>query len=531
MICPDCQKSFPISFTYYVHDGQEVHQCPHCRFLGKLHFTSKKNEITHAVLLLLLIFFIPWSFKVALHYFFSTDAVDGITFGILLMVLVLYPFDKFLQEKYKILIMEPRPSPKKRIIRSIPNPIVYSIFYLLFLFSVMIVTTIILGIHDSSKHQEIISAFNKKQNHNLEVYKNKMLDDFRLLDKSPLFVDLTRDKDAGIILDQKITWDRPDTYIKSRTPISNIFRKYDKWWKDHDQLLKLKASNELKQLDLAWIIQLNDFDYWKIENHPDYNNDLKKVSKLSADQKGDLFQNFPTPDYSELRQFAIAHFIQQYNKGNAIEGLKTLRHIAKLNYSVGTVLGNMFASRLLLDEHSLVKSFGIKNWKLIPKVKLKAFRRIAYSGRQLFMASWFQDFPKDFLVFLNPQTGMCASGLEMITSLIKFRDYLEPQFFFEHDFSLIYQNHIRFYENLLNNCNMKDYQVFLLPTQSGADPWIKEIKQEWWQTENNSVSEIERTLNDTKIPYSRKEFSLYLLTELSGDYLKPYKKNKILQSN
>lgn len=178
----------------------------------------------------------------------------------------------------------------------------------------------------------------------------------------------------------------------------------------------------------------------------------------------------------------------------------------------------MMTTSFLNDEHLLVESYGIKNWSLIPKEKIEAFRKISYTGRQLFYSPYFQDFSQELKPFLTQETGLCAPGLEMFIRLIKERDYLEPHFPFELDLREIYQKQIQFYSELLKNCGKMEYLVFLERTPPEANPWIVEEKMDWWD-------EYKTTINLRKIPYFRKTSDMFT-SDYEPEYLKHYNENR-----
>lgn len=515
MNCPECKKEFSLTRHDYFSNLKGIHRCPNCHFVGKLKHLSKLDHIFHLISMVAIFFSTCGLLEFILSKYVQLEFPLGLLFGFPLGLALVFCFDFYHDNNKKKLKKNVGVLPNKQLGLLITS----SVFALIIFGTPVFVLWLIIN-RDYENPEKLISQFNQAEIEKLSPYRKAILADLKLLVDQPLFGKLenTKNKDASILLNQKISWNKQDKLIRL------LWKRNKVWWKNKESLIQLRKSADELKIDTTWVEDLHQFDHWKVEGHPFYQIELGKVSQLSGEERMKVFQNLPAPRLNDLSMLVLINFLRMHQRQQTLQGLKTMRKVAELYYSQQTVAGNINVTHLLSKEYLLTEKFAIKNWPLLSHSGIEAFRRASYSTRQLFQYAWFQDFPADFEVYLSQQTGMCASGVEMLVHLVEYQDLLKPHFFFETNLSGHFEKNLQFQKKLLKVCGKEEYAEFLKDTPPDSDPWFKAEKEPWYTVDEGEEPAVKYSLSLSKIPYLRKRLGLTSLTSVNYNYLKPYVK-------
>jgi hypothetical protein len=137
---------------------------------------------------------------------------------------------------------------------------------------------------------------------------------------------------------------------------------------------------------------------------------------------------------------------------------------------------------------------------------------------------YFNEFPEAFVKYLSPQNGICAGALEAISSFTLYRDFFEPQSFFEADFS----ENVTFTKNLFrkihNECNLAIYSKFLDRSPASLNPFSSfTLDEEISSKIKNTDYNFSMMDNWVYIPYVRRLVGMmYFANGSPINYLMPY---------
>lgn len=517
MKCPNCKIEFPLTFKRYFTAENNTYSCPHCRTLGRFKHYSKTIEMIHAILVVSLLLGFVELTEFLFNKFFVIE-IYGYIVGFLFACVAIMVVDKFYQERFCHFTKAPDTIPRKI------NYIKASLVYLLFLSSVLLTTFFVLTIMDSRQNPQIIADFNKKLTMELVPYEKRIQADLTLLNKNPPFETILKTQDAGVILNDKITWG--DDLQPNSKELRKVLKRNWQWWKNMKLLVKLGEESAINKIDTSWMDHLSKYDFWKLEDYPAYRAILERAPTLTGRGKARAFQDLPHPQYTDLSLLVIIHFLKKHENGKGIEGLKIIRKLAELGHSTGTVYGSLFAKNLLGYEAFLVKTFKIKNWTLVPLEVRRAYRRITMISPQIFFSALFQDLPSRYYEYINQANGMCAGALAMITSLVEYQDFLKPKFIFEQDYSELYARNINLQKTILEKCGKEEYAGFLTDTPANANPWFLEEKKEWYEFEEGEKMGTIKTFNKSKMPFWRRNEIHFIPYMVRPQYTKIYSDKK-----
>jgi hypothetical protein len=364
---------------------------------------------------------------------------------------------------------------------------------------------------------------------NADLNKNipKILADLEVLSAHPVFPAAVYKNNAQFLLNKyigtngmEITAVRNPQYFSLRK-FTTIYGK----WRTNPALLDLIMNdNDLMSLDTSWMQSLHEFDHWNYSDRREVIARLSSVQDVNALTRLEIFSQLPTPSFRDIRGWALLNFIKLYKSGQGYEGLKTYRHVANLLHTSGNLVASVTATFMLRDEYILLEHFHVKDWKPVPIVYVDAYYRVVWAWMAILKLPYFNEFPEAFVKYLSPQNGICAGALEAISSFTLYRDFFEPQSFFEADFS----ENVTFTKNLFrkihNECNLAIYSKFLDRSPASLNPFSSfTLDEEISSKIKNTDYNFSMMDNWVYIPYVRRLVGMmYFANGSPINYLMPY---------
>ncbi|HWU44837.1 MAG TPA: hypothetical protein VN132_15400 [Bdellovibrio sp.] len=361
---------------------------------------------------------------------------------------------------------------------------------------------------------------------NVRPHLPEILADLKLLEANPIFDDGPRKKDAQNLLSRHIGWEskgvKPDTSeYKALVALNAAYLGP----RDVEYIKKLASDPRVEKLDVSWVDQVTSFDHWQPSSSEVVQAELKKVPELNGIGRIGQISTLALPDF-QLFQFAVlVRFIQLQKNGAELKGLVLLRQSSDLMHSTHSLVGAMYASAGLSREHTVVEVFNIKNWPLVEKERIMAYRRLSWAwGGLIHMASW-DTLPQEFLTFFKPRNGACAMG-ETLISETGFQDFLSSNAPFETDFSSRLEQSKDFMRKYFDVCSMKDYAGYLEPSQDQSNPvFTKGSNSIWAFVKSGNVTgndDDSYGVNPVRIPFVRRILAMTIMTLAPPNFTKLY---------
>lgn len=354
----------------------------------------------------------------------------------------------------------------------------------------------------------------------------KILDDLRELDNSPIFMDYKPTKNAQNLISKHISW-RSDA-IESPSPQSysgliELFEKYPKWHSDMIQLKGLQNDPNTYKINTSWMNDLVNYSHWDFSSHPKFKEIFLQASNLNGMDRMNILASTPFPSLIEFRQWGPVFFLQKYRLSRHMEGLQIFRKMAQLAYSTHTLTGSMVAVAMLKDEHFFSRNLNTPNWNLVPSARIQTFTRVSWAWVGLVKSTLLRELPASFGLYLKPEAGICAAAWESLIGVAAFYDFLEDKAPFEKGFSQNVEKARSFMKKLFGICNMKQYDVFVSRTPSGANPIFRFGSQHKISSVTSSDQDS-MPINLSRVPYIRRMIVLSLISVASPEYMRFYEK-------
>lgn len=335
----------------------------------------------------------------------------------------------------------------------------------------------------------------------------KMEADLLLLNQQPIFKKSNRTKNAEAYLSQHVSWDGegiPVLAVSKRLK-ETLDSKYPQL-KSGNTLEALLADKDFwREFDPNWVEGLLEFDHLDINSSQYILDPLEKLSSQNSLERLSTMVKLPILNFIELRHWIEIYAIKKASAGQAIEGLKLIRHVAQLTQSASWLVAQMTSLALLKQEEFIVTRFKVSDWNLISQERRCAHRRFTWALTAYFNGPPFLTIPSQWENKISPEMGLCAGVVEaaMMSPMIFQRELLtwlpgEP------DFSKSTKDLHSKLTTLFNVCHLEAFNevLNLAPRSSSAKSQL------------------------AKIPYVRKAFQLYLLQAAQGDHLKIYTEDR-----
>lgn len=362
--------------------------------------------------------------------------------------------------------------------------------------------------------------------------------DLKQLIEHPIFPDFSNKKNAEKVFSRHIAYNgdggfSPDTLQSAR--IKKFHKFYLGWREDENVLKALLADKDIKQVDTAWMTELNEYDHWDFTQNYEVNASLEVYNRVNTMTRFEIFSSISQPNYLEIRTLALINFFKLAGQGHALEGLRTHRQVANLIHSSGTIVGNIAASSMLRDEHRLMEYFKIKNWSPYSYYYISTYIRTSWAWIELIRASLFTGIPDDFFDLAKTQTGICGALWELSPALAIYVDFFQPQVTLESDFTGPSRAFLSKHPVLAAQCRSNLNAVALSRSPASENIFSSHTHVEADLPKIRSLINYETTIIDNwvYIPFIRRIVGGSLLTEPTANYTKLFavqRRNRLLQN-
>ena len=378
-----------------------------------------------------------------------------------------------------------------------------------------------------------VSSFNIELKHNFP----KILDDLEMLHKHQIFKNSTYQNNAEFLISKYVSLDGVASALiaKNNTnePVKKITKVYTSWRSDQEVFNTLINDKELFDVDTEWLEKLYEYDHWNFSTNKELISAMATVPNVNALTRLEIFSQLPTPNYDNFRSWAVLHFLKQLKKGQPLKGLKTYRKIANLIHSSNTIIGNITAASMLKDEYLFMSKFNIKKWNTVPIFYIDAYIRTTWAWMGILKIPYFQSFPIEFLSYLKPETGICASSRESVSNFSLYLDLYQPQVKFERNFTdnVIFTTHL--YQKIQKVCNLEIYDKFLSRSPASLNPWSSfKFDKELFKAQKHMDYDFSIEDNWVYLPYIRRIVgTVYFATGSPMNYVTHYERKKFIGLN
>lgn len=352
----------------------------------------------------------------------------------------------------------------------------------------------------------------------------KFIADLQAMDAHPVFPDWRRSRNAEPFLSEWISWEGEGA-IKLDSPahraLRELFAKHPQAMKDERQFSEFAADPLLNQVETRWMEKIADYDHW----HPTLSAKvLPKIaegSALNSIGRVGVYATLPVPDYTELRQFAFAHFVKLYRSKRTREGLTTFRKAAELMHTSGSLIGGMSAAAMLLTEPALAAFAHEYSWPVLPPGAAERYRRLSWTWTGYVNGAWIGEFPQELWAYLKPQNGLCSGAGENIASLTSFSDFFEETAPLELNFKKALARSRDLQMKVRDLCGQPEFGPFIERTTASANPLILKDAPSVYKVMSQGAPPL--IVNPARLPYVRRVVGLTLMTVAAPDYLRFYR--------
>ena len=355
-----------------------------------------------------------------------------------------------------------------------------------------------------------------------EKYYDAIMADLNLLEKSPVFPPVTYKNNAETFLTEHVSWTG-----KGFTPLETvshqslrIFIKSKINLEDKKEITLRSQDPLLEQIDTSWMKDLSQFDHWNFSSNPIVQSKIDTATQKNGISRIGTFSSLPIPDFLELRNFALVHFLQEYKNGRPQEGLKTLRQVAYLMHSAGMLVSQMSAVAVIGMERRMAKALNIKSDLSEMEKQIAAYKRLSWAWVGILQSPWYGKWNSHFDAYLKSENGICAGAYEQITALEGLKEFLEPRFLFEGSFAENYERQRPFQKHIMEICQIKNYSAFFTESPEESRKFFAKIPV--ISSEDSEPTAEKVSLNYGRIPYLRRLVGLTILTISSPNWFKQY---------
>lgn len=370
-----------------------------------------------------------------------------------------------------------------------------------------------------------------EQNAGLTANYQKILADLEILAAHPVFPERSYRDNAQFILLKYIPMDGIESQSAKNPRYDAILRmtnEYNDWRDDERVWQSMIHDKELLSIDTSWLKKLDKYDHWNYSSHKEIVSSLSPVRDVSGITRMEIFSQLPQPTYNFLRSWATLHFIKMHKQGHGKEALQIYRHVAFLMHSSGNLVGSMTAYSMLKDEYALLGRFPVKGWDPIPVYYLETYARVTWAWMGILKISYFSEFPYAFFPYLKPQNGLCAGAREAVASFTLYRDFFEPQTYFEANFASNIAYTKKLYIKIKTECNLNIYNKFLDRSPASLD-WMSSftLDESIFKRARNTEYNFSLMDNWIYLPYVRRLVGLmYFSPGSSMNYVRRYESRK-----
>lgn len=368
----------------------------------------------------------------------------------------------------------------------------------------------------SPYHEHVFSQAQKHQ--------KSILKDLKYLEDHPIFFPHARAHDAQDFLSKYISWSDPS--IKAELNETHlVISKYTSLlrdWQDEHQLHELLSKDELMHLNLSWLEKLSRYDHWNFLSHPLVKSQILKAKLTGSIETIAILANLPSPDVMEFRQLLLIYFLQQYKKGNAKEGFKTISRAAQILHGSNNLIAEMSSIALLKTKNKLQKVLKLNNEPTVDEESLAAIKRLSWAWIGLSLVPWSGGDVSPYIPYLKPENAACTV-LGEISNLSNIKDFFEPPFIFENNMATNFENLRNYTTKLRNICRDYDLDIYDKPNLSKKTPLLIQLPT---SLSSGRVDLGTATMiNWPRIPFARRLVGSMLITLSTPNWFKQYEDN------
>ena len=297
-----------------------------------------------------------------------------------------------------------------------------------------------------------------------------LLGDLRRLDRTLVFPDGPRRRNAESFLRDKIAWEGKGALSlpsKDHDDLVALMKDFAGKKFDKDYFQALTKDQRVQFVNVAWVDDLDQFDHWELWTYPAQESELAKSYQLDSLARLQILADLPVPKMGELLFAVQLRLFQWKEKGKPEKGLQLYRHAARLFDSTATLLGAMMAVRTLNEERVMGWALAPYTWEAVDETWVQAYKRASWGWSAVFDRALFFPFPEEFRPYLKKNDAVCATLRERAFGL-GWRDLLSASWPLESGFSARIQGVDTVVKQGLKACGLEKYIGFVdLPRR----PW------------------------------------------------------------
>lgn len=377
----------------------------------------------------------------------------------------------------------------------------------------------------------VLKPLINEQNASLTAQYQNILLDLEILTAHPVFPPHNYRNNAQFVLLKYIPMDGIES-ASFKNPrydaLLKMTEEYNNWRGDDRILQKMLKDKELLSIDTSWLKQLEDYDHWNYSSHKEIVSSLSPVRDVSGITRLEIFSQLPQPTFNVMRAWALLNFIKMQKVGRGKEALETYRQVAYLMHTAGNFVASMTAYSMLKDEYILLGRFPVKGWEPIPVYYLEAYSRVTWAWMAILKVPYFSEFPPAFYQYLKPQNGLCAGARNAVASFTLYRDFFEPQTYFESNFASNIAYTKKLYIKIKTECNLNIYNKFLDRSPASLDLFSSfTLDESIFKAAKNTEYNFSLIDNWIYLPYIRRLVGfVYFSPSSPMNYTMPYESRK-----
>ncbi len=364
--------------------------------------------------------------------------------------------------------------------------------------------------------QEYAAAKIKQDQERIRVLAAMHLKDFlndqKIVGENSFFVRSEHARDAGPFLNARIPWvegnSAPDRnkgeFTKGLSDVESSFKSWKDMWLEHAGELNYSRFN------LAWMGQLESFDYWEIEK----NSPAADLFSKNPSIPGYLYGH-PLPDFISFERLAKIRLMKGVAEKQVLAALRETRQLAKMLYTTEHLPGLIVAHAILglerrayeyaLQQHLLKQS----EWEVLPESTCKRANRILLASATYFSLFTEPDILRTALTNEHKNLGVCAGLREGMTIAIMARPLLEPHVPLERDFRVQYRSRDEVVTKASTLCRLTNIRALW-----GEKPSIAR----WIAQEDNVPENIQNEMGGYKLmPFVRKAIGMIVIQAATSE--------------
>ncbi len=187
--------------------------------------------------------------------------------------------------------------------------------------------------------------------------------------------------------------------------------------------------------NLSFLDQIIEYDHWNIYKDPDIFHYLEQAKAKDYFGKSDIFAKYSIPNMSRLYDFVNKRVEELITLKKLELAEKLIDKTAQIFLSTHTLLGGVFASKVLKSKNIFIKKYYLINWKEVPNDMPDLYKRTSFAWNGV-LDGYLNNvsYAEKIKPFLKKEYGVCIGLVEnlpaMNSKILFFGDnnILEPRF-------------------------------------------------------------------------------------------------------